>query len=197
MNNIDWTGNKTSVHAQNSSSNIFDTEREKNDFYATPPRAAEDLLRNYPSINNIWECAAGQGHLAEVFKAQGKLGRATELYERGYGETGVDFLKQTESWNGWIVTNPPFKFAKEFAMKANELASVGVALFLKIQFLESVKRRELFEKYPPRYVYVYTKRCPQCALGGDFSKPTGNAVCYAWFVWEKGFLGEPVVRWIN
>ena len=24
-----------------------------------------------------------------------------------------------------------------------------------------------------------------------------NKVIYAWFIWEKGYKGEPVVRWFN
>lgn len=197
MNKKDWSSNSTSVHAQNASQNIFDGERHEHDYYATPPVAGEDLMRIYPSIKNIWECSVGGGSIAEVFKNHNKLGKATDLIDRGYGEGGVDFLKQTEKWDGWIVTNPPFIFGKEFVEKAIELATDGVAMFLKIQFLESKKRRSLFEKYPPKYVYIYSKRCPQCAFNGDFSKPTGNAVMYAWYIWEKGFNGEPIIRWIN
>ena len=25
----------------------------------------------------------------------------------------------------------------------------------------------------------------------------GDAVCYAWYIWEKGFTGEPTIRWFN
>ena len=25
----------------------------------------------------------------------------------------------------------------------------------------------------------------------------GSAVAYAWFVWEKGYKGESVVKWFN
>ena len=61
------------------------------DFYATDPKAAELLLDVVPELNNIWECACGQGHLAKVFDNVDKLGKATDLINRGYGNT-EDFL---------------------------------------------------------------------------------------------------------
>jgi hypothetical protein len=196
----DWTGNAATMRTTLGASNLSERDRAEHDYYATPSRAGEDLIQVRPDIRNIWECAVGQGHLAVGLGD--RVIRSSDLIQRPHFETGqlpeqLDFLESNEPWDGWIVTNPPFKYAKEFAMKANDLASQGVALFLRIQFLESIKRQELFKKYPPKYMYVYAKRCPQCALNGDFSKPTGNATTYCWFVWEKDSTTEPVVRWIN
>ena len=197
----DWTGNRKTMATTLGASNLTDHERAEHDYYATPPRVGEDLLRVYPIIENIWECAYGQGHLAKGLGDAVK--KKTDLIARPHFETGKlnevsDFLFEETRWDGWIVTNPPFKYAKEFAFKAIELASKGIALFLRIQFLESQKRQELFKKCPPKYVYVYVyaKRCPQCAFNGNFNKETGNAATYAWFIWEKGFTGESIIRWI-
>lgn len=72
-----------------------------------------------------------------------------------------------------------------------------IAMFLKIQFLEGKSRRELFRKYPPKTVYVSSDRL-RCAMNGDFDKRAEHsAVCYAWYVWEKGYEGDTVLRWIN
>lgn len=111
---------------------------------------------------------------------------------------GVDFLKQTKVFNGDIITNPPYKYASRFVEKSLELIPTGnkVAMFLKLQFLESKSRKELFKKYPPKVVYVSSSRI-KCAKNGEFEKYPSSAVAYAWFVWEKGFEGEPVIRWIN
>lgn len=110
---------------------------------------------------------------------------------------GVDFLKQTEKFNGDILTNPPYKYAKEFVEKAIELTGGKVIMFLKVQFLESKSRRALFQKYPPKYVYVSSSRL-RCAMNGDFERyAKSNAISYAWYVWEKGFTGEPTLRWFN
>ena len=111
----------------------------------------------------------------------------------------MDFLSCTEPFVGDIITNPPYKYAQEFVEKALSLIPAGnkVAMFLKIQFLEGKQRRKLFEVAPPKVIYVATNRL-NCAKNGDFTKcDYSSAVCYAWFIWEKGFKGETVVRWFN
>lgn len=93
------------------------------------------------------------------------------------------------------------KSAKQFVEKAIETVTDGnkVAMFLKLTFLESKSRRELFEKYPFETLYVSSSRL-QCAKNGDFdtySKGTGTAVAYGWYVWRKGFVGTPQIKWFN
>ena len=100
-----------------------------------------------------------------------------------------------------IVTNPPYKYAMEFAEKAIECVTDGhkVAMFLKIQFLEGKARRLLFDKYPPKCIYVSTGRI-SCCKNGDFSKESrknNSAQAYAWFIWEKGYTGDTIIKWFN
>jgi hypothetical protein len=197
----DWIGNDRSIYACIGASNHSDTEREKFDFYATDPKALELLLALEEFNSFIWEPACGAGHLSEVLKKQGYIVRATDLIDRGYGDGNIDFLKQTTPFNGDIITNPPYRYAKEFVEKAISLVQEGnrIAMFLKLTFLESQSRRELFNKYPPEFIYVSSRRL-QCAKNGNFEsskKGTGTAVAYAWFIWRKGYTGEPRVRWFN
>ena len=146
----------------------------------------------------IWECACGQGHLSEVLKQNGYNVISSDLVDRGYGISGVNFLKTMyKDKDIDILTNPPYKYAKEFVEHAMDLSNDGehVIMFLKIQFLEGKARKKLFEKYPPKYVYVFSER-QVCATNGDFENAPQSAVCYCWYVWEKGYKGEPVIRWI-
>lgn len=71
-------------------------------------------------------------------------------------------------------------------------------MFLKILFLEGLNRyKNLFEPFPPKKVYVCSKRM-NCAKNGDFEKYSkGSFSAYAWFVWEKGYKGLPSIDWIN
>lgn len=197
----DWTGNTKSTFTCLGASNHSDTEREANDFYATEPKALELLLNIEEFDPYVWECACGKGHLSEVLKKRGYIVKSTDLIDRGYGEGGVDFLQTNEIHNGDIITNPPYKYAQQFVEHALDIIPDGqrVAMFLKLTFLESKNRREMFEKYPPEYIYVSSSRL-QCALGGEFEKYKqggGTAVAYGWFIWRKGFTGEPRVRWFN
>lgn len=104
-------------------------------------------------------------------------------------------------WDGDIITNPPYKYAKEFVEKALNTIPIGnkVAMLLKLLFLEGKARKELFRKYPPKYVYVFSGRI-MCAKNGAFEKMKaggGSAIAYAWFIWEKGYDGKPTLDWIN
>lgn len=198
----DWTGNSKTTFAQLGASSHSNSEREINDYYATDPNTLKIFLdaikRDNLKLNkNIWECACGEGHLSKVLCRGGYIVKSTDLIDRNYGVSNVDFLEQNNKWNGDILTNPPYKYAKEFVEHSLELIEIGkqVIMLLKIQFLEGKDRRKFFENYPPKYVYVNSSR-QTCYLNGDMSKKLSSASCYCWFIWEKGFKGEPVIRWI-
>ncbi|WP_425539425.1 class I SAM-dependent methyltransferase [Microaceticoccus formicicus] len=160
----------------------------------------ELLLQEETFSNVIWECACGEGHLARVLEEHGFEVISTDLIYRGYGDPKpMDFLKESfDDFEGDIITNPPYKYALEFVQKALDSIHPGrkVAMFLKLQFLESKARKKFFKENPPKVVYVSSSRL-NCAKNGNFDKYKSSAVAYAWFVWEKGFKGDPIVKWIN
>ena len=207
MINKDWTGNKKSIYTTLGASNHTDKEREQNDYYATEPKALELLLELEAFSPYVWECACGEGHLSEVLKSHGYKVKSSDIINRGYiGTETLDFLKVNrqdikQDVSRDIITNPPYKYAKDFVEHALEISvdSTKIAMFLKVQFLEGKARRELFEKHPPKVIYVASSRL-LCAKNGDFKKMRdggGSAVAYAWFIWEKGYKGDTVVRWFN
>lgn len=182
-------------------SNHTDKERQNEDFYATDPIAAKLLLEIEQFDGDIWECACGENHLANVFKENGYNVRTSDIIARVEGTEIIDFLSYNDKWDGNIITNPPYSKAKEFIEKSLEIIPEGkkVAMFLKVQFLEGKARRKLFEKYPPRTIWVSSSRI-LCAKNADFEgmkRGGGSAVAYCWFIWEKGFKGDTVVKWFN
>ena len=198
MSGKDWNGNANSIFKQLGASSHCEEEREQNDYYATDPQAVFDLLK-YEKFNHfIWEPASGGGHMVKALQSRGFKVWSSDLINRGYQDELLDFLSYDTKvkWIGDIITNPPYKYCTEFILKALAAVKDGakVAMFLKLQTLEGQDRyKRLFKNTPPRTIYVYVRRI-QCAKNGDF-KGT-SAVCYAWFVWEKGFKGEPVIKWI-
>lgn len=180
-------------------------KREENDYYATHPHAVEIALPTFEKIGlggerkHIWECACGEGHISKTLEKHGYKVYSTDLINRGYGEQ-QDFLKATKH-NSFvscdIITNPPFALAEQFVEHANNLVLDGVKIcfLLKIQFLEGKRRKKLFEKFPPKYVIVNSER-QHCCKNAEFEKLTATTQCYAWFVWEKGFNGNPQILWI-
>lgn len=195
----DWTGNSHSFASMLGARNYAKNEREQHDFYATDPRAIDDLLKYEKFNKNIWECAVGQGHLADRLKGYGYNVECTDLIDRGYpGTEIVDFVTEKYDFDGDIITNPPYKYCSEFILNALDSIPTGnkVAMFLKIQTLEGQKRyEEIYSKYPPKTIYIYSKRIG-CAINGEFDKHLSSAVCYAWFIWVKGDYNRTELKWI-
>ena len=189
----DWVGGASVRNC-----NIRFPDADPNDYYATEPRATELLLEKEKFSRTVWEPACGEGHISKVLEANGYSVTSTDLVERGYGRGGVDFLKTPANGNvdADIITNPPYKHAKDFVEHALATVAPGrkVAMFLKLTFLEGQSRRELFRDNPPKKVYVASGRL-QCGKNGDFSG--ASMVAYAWFVWEKGYFGPIIVEHIN
>jgi hypothetical protein len=138
----DWTGNSKTTFVQLGASSHSEKEREKNDYYATDPSSLEKYLealkRDHITLDiNIWECACGEGHLSKLLEQKGFNVKSTDLIDRGYGEGGIDFINTQTKWGGYILTNPPYKYAKEFVEHSLELINEGeyVIMFLKIQLM--------------------------------------------------------------
>jgi hypothetical protein len=71
-----------------------------------------------------------------------------------------------------------------------------IAFFLPIRYVEGKARRQLFQRFPLKTVYVSSGRLI-CAINGDFETITGSATAYAWFIWEKGYAGPTELKWFN
>ena len=184
-------------------SNHSENERSKNDFYATPPLAVEHLLEVEDFNKKIWEPACGMNHITNILRTNGYDVRISDIIKMTDDPAfeKIDYLMSNEKWDGDIVTNPPFSLATQFVNKSLDLVNEGakVAMFLKIQFLEGKKRFvNIFKENPPKRIYVAVNRYG-CTMDGVFN-PDGNfgsAICYCWFIWEKGFKGDPTIKWIN
>ena len=184
---------------------IGSRERIENDYYATPSEATQVLLDSLDlsECKKFLEPSCGEGHISKVLEENFKESTifSTDLINRGYGDGDIDFLKFDEYRKyDCVITNPPFKLAKEFIEKGLKVSNKYVIMFAKIQLLEGIGRKQLFEKYPPKYIYVFTNRINPLRNGNPLDekgKPWSSTMCFAWFVWEIGFTGEPVIRWLQ
>lgn len=172
-------------------------EREKDDFYRTDPIAVKHLIDIIGDRlpHDIWECACGDGALSSEFAKYGYQVKSTDLFNRGFGVAGVDFLVCDDRFDGGaIITNPPFKHAERFIKTALDKVSDGdyVCMFLRTLFLEGKARKKLFAENPPQIVAVSSGRiaCQKPSYTGK-----SNAMSFSWFIWQKGYQGDTVVRW--
>lgn len=219
-----WSGNKAAVFVCNGAKGHAKEERETHDYYATDPVAAEYLLKLEPQLDNVWECFVGEGNLAEPFRKVGKLKAVSDLIDRGYKPEGIitsygkDFLQMNKIWKGDIVSNPPYSKVKTYVQHCLDLIEDGryVALFMKITFLEGKERKKFFEKYPLVRVWVSSSRI-SCAKNNEFytikkdkegnprldkegnpmKEKVSSAACYCWFIWQKGYKGDTIIKWFN
>jgi len=185
-------------------------ETSPEDFYATDPIAVHALFDVLPQgyFRDVWECACGNGTMAEALREHGVLRMATDIVFRGYWPPKYehwiafgrhDFLSSDKPWPGDIVTNPPYILASQFIERALQVIDTGrkAAFFLPIRYLEGSARYALFTRHPLFEVYISVKRI-RCAINGDFARVAdAGAVAYAWFVWQKGFAGRTTLKWFN
>lgn len=180
-------------------------DRVEDDYYATPPEATQALIDNFDmsDCETFLEPSCGEGHISKVLEKNFEESEifSNDLVDRGYGFAPRNFLtyNHTDLFD-CVITNPPFKLAKEFIEKSFKISRKYVIMFAKIQLLEGIGRKELFDKSPPKYIYVFRNRINPLRNGNPLDekgKPWASTMCFAWFVWEVGFQGEPTIRWLQ
>lgn len=173
-------------------------EREKSDYYATPPKEVYNILDTIGLIFKedevILEPSCGGGHMLKGIEpfSTGKI-IGTDLHDRGFKDNrfelhyGLDYLSDDYPYNeaDYVIMNPPFKLIEPFVIRSLEIAKKGVLMFGRLQFLEGEGRyNNIFADNPPTDVWVYVDRVA-CYKGGDFSAKPDAIQAYAWFYWDK------------
>lgn len=171
------------------------------DAYFSPPEAVWSLIAIEAGRlpRHIWEPAAGDGAIVTPLAEAGHTVTATDLVDYGLAgcRAGVDYLEAAAPAGiGGIVTNPPYRLAMAFAEKA--LGEVPyLALLLRTNFLESTARLPFFRRHPPTRVWISSRRLPMMHRHGWQGPRAPSNTCFAWFVWERGVEGRPVVDWFD
>jgi hypothetical protein len=165
------------------------------DFYPTPKWATYALIENEPLTGDIWECACGDGAMSQVLAEAGPHVESSDLYDRGYGEIGHDFLT-TKRKHSNIITNPPYNCAEGFVTKGLSQSRNKFALLLRLAFLEGANRaRNIFCIAPPSRVWVFSERITFYPKG---AKVAGSGTtAYGWFVWDKKHSGPTELCWFK
>lgn len=175
------------------------------DYFPTPPwatralieRALPELPTSYRAlaISSVWEPACGEGHIAEVLREYFRFVSYSDIHDYGYG-TVQDFFDQPDGAADWIITNPPFgDKAEAFTLRALELAKVGVAMFVRQQWLEGGNRYEtIFLPHPPAMIAQFSERVPLCK--GRWDPKGSTATAYVWVIWLKKHHGDTKFFWL-
>lgn len=165
------------------------------DFFPTPAWATHALIDNEDFQGDVWESACGDGAMSEVLETTGNNVISSDLYNRGYGEAGHDFLESGRRAPN-IVTNPPFNAAEGFVRSGLDRAGQKFALLLRLAFLEGATRqRTIFTDAPPSRIWVFSERITFYPAGA-VQKGSGTTA-YAWFVWDKDASGRTELKWFQ
>ena len=169
--------------------------RRKNDFYPTPEFATHELVKRVEIMGCVLECCAGTNDIARPL-----AGNARKIWTNDYDfdrhhpfhfdaadkHGWMDFRRECGAMD-WVVTNPPFNQAAQIVPLAHGFAGIGIAMLLRLSFLEPVEDRGAWlNEHPPTSMIVL----PRISFTGDGK--TDSVTC-AWMVWEKGKAGTITV----
>jgi hypothetical protein len=153
------------------------------------------LIENEKFKGDIWECACGDGAMSRVLEESSRPVYSSDLYKRGYGDHGLDFLNPTRSADN-IITNPPYNCAEGFVASGVKHARHKFGLLLRLAFLEGANRANtIFSRIPPARVWVFSERITFYPAGAEV-KGSGTTA-YAWFVWDKDAPGSTELKWFK
>ena len=189
----------TFVHTDDQAMGDLGYTRRELDFYPTPEWVTEAVipfLKKHVSDDlPVWECAAGNGKMADVLKQHFANVTCSDIEDYGYEgcKTPVDFLEFPGSLRQrtLIITNPPYgDLAEQFIRKALKLTKREngvVAMLLRHEYNSSKGRVDLFNQPPFARNVVLTTR-PRW-IPDSTGAPRHN---YDWFIWDWKWVWEPV-----
>lgn len=199
------TGKKSKpVHIRDLEGNIVKVdalEREPDEFYPTPlepPRAfihAEiDRLRE---LGTIWGPACGTGVIGKELRAVGLETYDSDLIDRGCGAEIRDFYDFTEAPAKAIVENPPFAEcgwgngkARWLKHALDTLDIEYMALLMNWGWPGAGGLGPFYAQHPPARVYLMRWKI-------DFTGQGAPPMLNAFFVWDRKWQGETVLRMLD
>lgn len=181
--------------------------RAGDDFYPTPSWVTEALLRCVRFRGPIWEPCCGDGAMSTVLGRHGYKVVSTDLVDRGFGTSGVDFLACRKVPKGCrsLMTNPPYGDSGSHAGQSRSptamlnflrhalmlTASVQgqLALLVRLQWIAGQRAAEVMSVAPFTAVIVLTRRIRWFERGED-TKPAQHH--HAWIVFDHAHPpGQP------
>lgn len=177
------------------------------DFFPTPPWATRALLHDILQPRGwidrsmtCWEPACGAGHMARPLAEYFRVVYASDIADYGIaGAAMLNFLDvRSPKWPAdWIITNPPFKRAGEFFEAALQHARDGVALLVRLQWLEGGDRYSAIFGGAKRPALVCPFAGRVAMIEGAYDPDASSATAYAWVVWRACEAADATrLQWI-
>jgi hypothetical protein len=176
-------------------------EREKDDFYPTPPEPIRALLHaeidRLRDFDAVWDASAGDGALVREMEAVGLKVIASDLIDRGCGAEIKDFYDFDAAPSKATVQNPPVGECGWGNGKARWLKHAldtldldYMALLMNWGWPGAGGLAPFWAEHPPARVYLMRWKI-------DFTGQGAPPMLNAWFVWDKQHEGETVLRMLD
>lgn len=173
-------------------------EREKDEFYPTPPEPTRAFLaaelERIKDFSLIWEPAAGDGAMVREMEALGFDVYASDLVDRGIDAKIASFYDFWASPAHAIITNPPFAECgwgngkARWLKHALDVLNVEyMALLMNWGWPGAGGLKHFWAQHPPARVYLMRWKI-------DFTGQGAPPMLNAWFVWDVKHQGETVLR---
>jgi hypothetical protein len=172
--------------------------RDPNDWYLEPHWCSERLfaVEEFNRAATLLDPCTGTGRIANAAKGAGYRVITADIVDRGYPGCRIqDFLKRRSAPPS-VVGNPPFAIVEEFARHAFDLGADKVALIARTA---SIHAARWLHELPFSHAWLMTPR-PSMPPGQhvlDGGKVEGDRTDYCWLVLKRGYVGEPVIRWLH
>lgn len=178
-------------------------DRNVNDKYITPPSVIQqflDIAVLDKEASILEPCASPECIIGNVLRKNDYRNITENIYDDT--NPGTNFLTQPITPYDYIITNTPYgdKNITAFILKMKEVATKKIVALYPITILQGIKRFKLIwsdKEFPLKDVMLFVRP----PLLKDTCRADGNyftgMTFYAWFVWEKGYVGPVSFHHIN
>ncbi|KXV70986.1 hypothetical protein AD952_11110 [Acetobacter cerevisiae] len=173
-------------------------DRHADDWYVEPAWCVDALVKaERPFIGAVLDPCCGGGNIVTRLRAHGVHAQGADIRDRAAGQFPVMGYAQSlfDARPDSVVSNPPYGLAQDFIDSCLTTTTDRVCVLLRLAFLEGQKRSASWKGAPLARVWVCGKRVSMPPGGTDIPAK-GGSIAYAWFVFERGHTGSPVLGWL-
>ena len=172
--------------------------RDPDDWYVEPEWISERLFEVETFKGEVFDPACGIGRILDAAAAAGLRTRGADIVDRRarHRFQQGDFLTAPHSKAENVVVNPPFRLAREFALKALEIATRKVAIVFPTARLNAATWLASTPLSNVLFISPRPSMPPGTAILSG-AKPGGGRSDFCWLVWERDHRGTATVSWLR
>lgn len=171
--------------------------RPQNDFYCTPFSLTWELLKKQ-NIKEAWEPACGQGSISTPLEKNNIDVFCSDI-DSNFDPTNVSrqFFEFTIAPKKTIISNPPFSLWDPFVFHAKFLEIEKIIFIGKTDYFSAAGRSKSGIWNHLHHVYIFNRKVDYQTPYREDGLFHVGAMTSAWFVWDIGYEGSPIIDIID